>query len=154
MSNRQLAKELGVSHTIVNRKKKLGQLTQTHSAEAARAEIEANTRPKADSPFGGGQADDPFRKAAAMERLQRARLLKLKADAAERNSFNREEVQQITTDLVIALREHILNMVSQRSDQMAAELGVDVAKLKPILRMHLSKHMTDGIRAMQGGAAA
>lgn len=150
-SIKEIAEHIGVSRQKLERQIKLGKITDLSTVEAAKAQWVATVRPKADpqSPH----SSESLRDSAAQERYQRARLLKIRADIAERSSIPREEAQAMATDVIIALRESTLNFPSQRGDEIAAELGMDADTVKQVLRRHLSAHMAAASKVLREAAA-
>jgi methylphosphotriester-DNA--protein-cysteine methyltransferase len=149
VSDRELAAELGVSHTAVQRARQRG-LTATDPEEAKKQWAEI-TRPRSDGPVGAGTDD---RSANARKNLASAEWTELKVREKKKDLWPRSEAMAAVSSAVSLVTQAVITFPDEKADAMAAELGIDPGTLRRVLKRHLYGHMEDSgktIAAMEEG---
>jgi hypothetical protein len=148
VSDRELAAELGVSHTAVQRARKRG-LTATEPEEAKMQWAEI-TRPRSDGPAGAGTDD---RSANTRKNLAQAEWVELRVREKKQDLWPRAEALRAVSDAVSLVTQAVITFPDEKADAMAAELGIDPGTLRRVLKRYLYGHMEDSgktIAAMEG----
>lgn len=147
MSERELAKKLGKTHKALQKARKRG-VTGSDPEEVRKEWIE-KTKPRADGM--GGTVDD--RSANARKNLASAEWTELKVLEKKKELWPRAEALRAVSDAVSMVTQAVITFPDEKSDAMAAELGIDPGTLRRVLKRFLYSHMEDSgktIAAMEG----
>lgn len=151
MGIRAFARSIGVNQRAIQRAIADGRITSVErtkrgwritDAAAARAELEANTRPRArDAGQVEAQKPDPTTLSAATlrERLARAKLIELDYERKRRTLIPLRDAEMSWSALVVAARTRLLGVPSRAKQRLPSLSAADVAVLDELIREALDE---------------
>jgi hypothetical protein len=140
-SDRELAAELGISHTALQKARNTGRVGTSKDVNVLRRELAANTDPRMQRSKVQTKSAPTLQSHRARYEAARAREKELKVKVFEGSLADRERAAALFFEAGKLARESWEQWPSRVAAMIAAELGVEPHAVERVLTKHVKEHL-------------